>query len=64
MAKKTFDIFKRLGRNEPFLGKNMVKKRNIVLIRGKLRIFSHFLGKSLGKPKNKEMGEGRWGYLR
>lgn len=26
MAKKTFDIFKRLGRNEPFWGKNMVKK--------------------------------------
>ena len=26
MAKKTFDIFKRLGKYEPFLGRNMVKK--------------------------------------
>lgn len=49
MAKKTFDIFKRLGRNEPFLGKNMVKKRNIVLIHGKLRNFFPFPWEKLGK---------------
>lgn len=49
MAKKTFDIFKRLGRNEPFWGKNMVKKRNIMPIRGKLRNFFPFPWEKLGK---------------
>ncbi len=48
-GQKTFDIFKRLGRNEPFLGKNMVKKRNIMPIRGKLRNFFPFPWEKLGK---------------
>lgn len=61
MAKKTFDIFKRLGRNEPFLGKNMVKKRNIVLIHGKLRnFFPISLGKAWESLKTRkwERGDG------
>ena len=49
MAQKTFDIFKRLGKYEPFLGRNMVKKRNIVPIRGKLWNFFPFPWEKLGK---------------
>ena len=48
-GQKMFDIFKRLEKNEPFLGKNMVKKRNIVPIRGKLRNFFPFPWERLGK---------------
>ena len=48
-GQKTFDIFMRLGKNEPFLGKYMVKTGNTVPIRGKLRNFFPFPWEKLGK---------------
>ena len=64
-GQKTFDIFKRLGRNEPFLGKNVVKKRNTMPIRGKLRnFFPISLGKAWESLKTRKWARGQWGYLR
>lgn len=61
---KNVRYFHEVGKKRAFFGKKYGKKKEAmcwyVVNYG---IFSHFLGKSLGKPKNKEMGEGSDGTI-